>query len=293
MIAVSAIVASCRGSPTVPAAPVRSLVVNGVTRTYELHMPPAFQQSVGALVVALHGAGSDGSSFERMTALSNRGDRAGFAVVYPDGLYNPRLGATDWQFFGNDIADDVTFLRQLISTVAVSVQPDPRRIYVAGFSDGGRLAHRAGVELSDLVAGIGVVGGSLDQGAVSGLSVPPVRAPVSVLILQGDADAYCGTALDGSQDQTFDYWTGSPADHCASVDTTMPLCDPQGHPTNLVDKRRSPLQWGHRGQERPFETLIVDSSLSNRCKAYAITQLCATPAASASWSGESHRRLTR
>ena len=115
------------------------------------------------------------------------------------------------------------------------MQTDPRRTYVAGFSDGGRLAERAGVELSDLVAGVGDVGGSLFQGAQ--VAVPPARAPVSVVILHGDADAYCGMPLDASQDQTFDYWVGGLADGCGSIDPAAPLCDGQGNVTAVVDKR--------------------------------------------------------
>jgi poly(3-hydroxybutyrate) depolymerase len=78
-----------------------------------------------------------------------------------------------------------------------------------------------GVELCDLIAAIGDVSGSLFQGNVG--SIPPARAPVSVLILHGDADFYCGGGLDASQDQTFDYWAGGQADSCSSIDPTVSL----------------------------------------------------------------------
>src|SRR6516164_11633073 len=171
---------SCHGSPTAPSAGDRSIIVNGLTRTYSVYVPASFFPHVGALVIALHGAGDNGLNFERTTGLSATADQGGFAIAYPDGLFNPRLGASDWQHFGDDFTDDVGFVRQLIAALSASVQTDPRRIYVAGFSDGGRLAHRAGIELSDLVAAIGDVGGSLDQGIAN---VPPARGPVSVLML--------------------------------------------------------------------------------------------------------------
>jgi polyhydroxybutyrate depolymerase len=187
--------------------------VNGVSRTYTLHAPVGFQLNAGALVIALHGAGDNGPSFERSTGLSNKADQAGFAVVYPDGLFNARLNATDWQHFGDDFTDDIGFMRQLIATVGRNIQSDPNRTYIAGFSDGGRLAHRAGVELSDLIAAIADVAGSLCQGAVH---VPQTHGPVSVRILHGDADVYCGGPLDASQDQTFDYWATGSGDNCSS-----------------------------------------------------------------------------
>jgi len=227
---------SCHGSPTAPSAGDRSIVVNGLTRTYSVYVPASFFPHVGALVIALHGAGDNGLNFERTTGLSATADHGGFAVAYPDGLFNPHLGASDWEHYGDDFTDDVAFLRQLIGVLTATIQTDPRRTYVAGFSDGGRLAQRAGVELSDLVAGVGDVEGSLFQGAGQ-VPIPPARAPVSVVILHGDVDAYCGTPSDASQDQTFDYWTGGLADSCASINPPAPLCDGQRNVTALTEKR--------------------------------------------------------
>ena len=233
VLTLSALTMSCGGGPTAPSVGGRSITVNGIRRTYTLHLPVGFQPRVGALVIALHGAGDSGPSFERSSGLSTKADQTGFAVVYPDGLFNPRLNATDWQYFGNDFTDDISFARQLIATVGREIQSDPNRTYVAGFSDGGRLAHRAGIELSDLIAAIADVGGSLDQGIAN---VPPARGPVSVLMLHGDLDAYCGGPLDASQDQSFDYWAAGPGDNCASITPAAALCDSQGNVTEVVDK---------------------------------------------------------
>jgi polyhydroxybutyrate depolymerase len=230
----SVLACSCGRSPAAPSAGGQSIVINGVNRTYSVHVPAGFLPRIGALVVALHGAGDSGPGFERTTGLSLTADQAGFAVVYPDGLFNPKLGASDWQHYGDDFTDDVSFLRQLITSVSTSIQSDPRRTYVVGFSDGARLAHRAGVELSDIVAAIGDVGGSLFSGIVQ--QPPHARAPVSVLMLHGDADAYCGTLTDASQDQTFDYWTGGLGDNCLTINPVAPLCDASGTPSGVFDK---------------------------------------------------------
>ena len=224
---------ACGGAPTAPSMGDRSVIVNGATRTYTLHVPIGFQPNVGALVIALHGAGDSGPMFERSTGLSAKADQAGFAIVYPDGLFNPRIGATDWQHFGDDFVDDISFLRTLIDTISKAVQSNPGRTYIAGFSDGGRLAHRAGIELSDRVAAIADVAGSLYQGTAN---VPPARGPVSVLILHGDADAYCGGPVDASQDQTFDYWTAGSGDGCSIITPAAALCDGQTGITEVVEK---------------------------------------------------------
>jgi len=215
-----------------------SLTVNGVLRTYSLHVPSGFQKNTGALVIVLHGSGGNGLKVEGNTGFSTLADQAGFAVVYPDGLVNPSIGQTDWAYFFNEFTDDVGFLRQLIHTLQTNVGPDPKRIYVTGFSAGALMSHRLGVQTSDLVAAIGVVEGALFSSTTS-QTVPSALSPVSVIALHGDQDTtvrYCGSQTDASQEQSFNYWAGTSADSCSSVDTSSALCDAQGNITAAVEK---------------------------------------------------------
>jgi polyhydroxybutyrate depolymerase len=221
-----------------PGTTCQSLSMNGVTRTYLLHVPSNFQKTTGALVIVLHGTGGNGLGMEIGTGFSALADQVGFAVAYPDGLLESNGGQTNWAYFFNDFNDDVGFFRQLIHTLQASVGPDPRRIYVTGLSSGALMSHRLGVQLSDLVAGIGVVEGSLFSNG-SPPTVPAALAPVSVLILHGDMDQtipYCGGPVDASQEQSFNYWTGASADSCSSFDTPLALCDGQGSITAVAEK---------------------------------------------------------
>jgi polyhydroxybutyrate depolymerase len=216
----------------------QSLTINGVTRTYLLHVPANFQKNNGALVIVLHGSGGNGLGMEIGTGFSTLADQAGFAVAYPDGLLESSSGQTNWAYFFSDFTDDVSFFRQFINTLQASVDPDPRRIYITGLSSGALMSHRLGVQLSELVAGIGVVEGAL---FLKG-NPPPVHSPVgpvSVLILHGDQDKtvlYCGTPVDASQEQSFNYWAGTSADSCSSLDTTLALCDGQRNISAVVEK---------------------------------------------------------
>ena len=226
-----------------------SISVSGANRSYVLHIPPGFQANSSALVIALHGSQWSGAQMESISGLSNKADRVGFAVAYPDALKSDQ-GHTLWSVFYNDFAfsrtppDDVTFLRQLINTLQANIHPDPKKIYVAGFSIGGYMAHRAGVQLSGLVAAIGVVEGTLYAiESTDGRTVPASVAPVSVLIIHGDQDSaipYCGSNTasrsESSQEQTFNYWTSGLGDNCSILDTTAPLCDSQGNITAVMEK---------------------------------------------------------
>src|ERR1700730_7854374 len=216
----------------------QALTVNGVTRTYLLHVPSNFQKSTGALVIVLHGSGGNGLGMEMGTGFSTLADQARFAVAYPDGLLESSGGQTNCAYFFNDFNDDIGFFRQLINTLQASVGPDPKRIYVTGLSSGALMSHRLGVQLSDLVAAIGVVEGTLFLKG-NPPHVPSAVGPVSVLILHGDQDTtilYCGTPTEASQEQSFNYWTGESADKCSSFDTPAPLCDSQGKISVVVEK---------------------------------------------------------
>ena len=215
-----------------------SFAVNGVTRTYALHIPTNFQKNISALVIVLHGSGGSGLTIEGATGFSTLADETGFAVAYPDGLVEPGEGVPDWSYFFNDFSDDVGFIRQLIAAVQSNVGPDPKKIYATGFSAGAFMSHRLGVQASDLIAAIGVVEGAVSSSATT-QSVPTAIGPVSVLMLHGDQDQtvrYCGSQTDASQDITFNYWAGASANSCSSLDTTSALCDSQGNITAVAEK---------------------------------------------------------
>jgi polyhydroxybutyrate depolymerase len=211
-----------------------TLKVDEVTREYVLHVPQNFQPGKSALVIVLHGSRGSGPRMEKMSGFDPLADQNGFAVAFPSALDN-NTDHSVWNVYFNSHTfspppDDVAFLRQLIQTLREQLRVDPNRIYIVGFSNGGYMAHRAGVELSDLVAAIGVVDGSLyvippGQNSI----VPQPHSPVSAVIVHGTDDQpvkYCGAVTNGattaSQDQSFEFWSG--ANGCESVTSAAPLC---------------------------------------------------------------------
>jgi polyhydroxybutyrate depolymerase len=221
-----------------------TLQFGGVTRAYLLHVPANFQPNTGALVIALHGSQGSGLRLSQNSQLSIKADQAGFAVAYPYALVSPGAGFTEWNeffnsSFGANPPDDAGFIRQLILTLQASLDPDPRRIYVAGLSNGGFMADRVGIQVSDLVAAIAVVEGTVvSPGHIA--DVPAPLGPVSVLMFHGDQDPtvlYCGQPVVASQEESFNYW--SSANACTTFDTTAPLCDAQRNITAVSEKDAS------------------------------------------------------
>jgi polyhydroxybutyrate depolymerase len=141
------------------------------------------------LLIVLHGSGSDGAEIAGLLEIDALADRVGVVVAYPDGVRGRFFGRTsDWNagdccgYASRHGVDDVGMLRALIDELQARLPIDRQRVYVAGFSDGGRMAYRAACELSDRVAAIGVVAGSL--------RVADCRPayPVSLVAIHGTLD---------------------------------------------------------------------------------------------------------
>ena len=84
----------------------------------------------------------------------------------------------------NATTDDVGFLGALIDKAVADFNVDPHRVYVFGYSNGGGMAYRLGIELAPRLAAIGVQSALMP--ARSRCAAP--TRPVSVFILHGTAD---------------------------------------------------------------------------------------------------------
>ena len=125
-----------------------------------------------------------------------------------------------------------------------------KHVYVTGFSAGAYMAHRVAVELSSQVAAIASVSGALMESSAGASNlVQSAKGPVSILMLNGDADlnvGYCGendsVGISSSVDETFNYWTSAKANACATI-TPAPganpstLCDLNHLPTTIVTRK--------------------------------------------------------
>jgi polyhydroxybutyrate depolymerase len=164
----------------------RSVVVDGRTRTYRVHVPAAALGRAAPVVLVLHGGGGDGDRIEASTRFTALADREGFVVVYPDGTGRTRLltwnaGSCCGYARDNDV-DDVAFLAGVLDAVAGEFGVDRDRVFATGLSNGAMLAYRLACERADLVAAIAPVAGAL--------TVDPCEPsrPVSALIVHGTGD---------------------------------------------------------------------------------------------------------
>jgi len=168
-----------------------SINIDGLSRTYLLNLPPIFYDSPNfPLVIAMHGTGGSASQFEHDYLFSELAGNKQFVVVYPEGVKSTGiLGIRTWNAgsccnyaMENDI-DDVKFISELIDHLIAEYKIDPKLIYVTGMSNGGMMAYRLACELSDKIAAIAVVSGTM----VTTKACTPSR-PVPILHLHSVLD---------------------------------------------------------------------------------------------------------
>jgi len=160
---------------------VRYMTAGGVQRAYAIVRPAAIDPAHPApLVIALHGYTLTSSWMESNTGFDQEGARAGFVVVYPQGIRN------SWNAggcCGHNTGNDVGFIRELIDRLVRSGGVDPHRVFVTGMSTGAAMAQRVACELADRVTAVASVSGSLLID-----SCAPSR-PISVLEMHGTDDS--------------------------------------------------------------------------------------------------------
>lgn len=173
-----------------------SISVNGMNRTYEVHVPAAARpQTPVPVVIMLHGGGGSSRAAQHETGWTEEADKQGFLAVFPDALArdparksrfagNPQLWNDGSERFYPALSrvNDVQFLEAVLDDLIAKHPVDQNRIYVTGFSNGASMTFRFGSALSERIAAIAPVAGVM-WGEPSGL-----KRPVPMMYITGNAD---------------------------------------------------------------------------------------------------------
>ncbi len=181
---------SCRGVHAQTGDRTLTLEFAGRTRSAIVHVPPSYSANRSTpLVLLLHGGGGNGAQAERAYGMNPIADREGFLVVYPNGTsgfgnFLTWDAANCCAYAYENHVDDVGFIRALIERLEHDYAVDPRRIFATGMSNGGMMTYRLGCQLSDKLAAIAPVSGSLND-----TSCTPI-APLPIIVFHGTADQH-------------------------------------------------------------------------------------------------------
>jgi polyhydroxybutyrate depolymerase len=206
--------------PCASAAPpgdtTHTLLVDGVSRSYVLHVPDGHDGATAVpLVMDFHGIGDSGADQRMTSPYPERLDPEGVVMAFPDGLRGP--AGTAWNVGPCCVedADDLAFARALVADVSRRACIDPKRVYAVGVLTGGGMAHYLGCHAADLFAAIAPAAFDLleenvdDCAPPRGVSVISFRgtAPSRVPYEGGPSSAVPGMPLTflGAQG-TFEAW---------------------------------------------------------------------------------------
>jgi len=172
----SAVSSSC-DLPQVSGVSSQQLVSGQRPRAYRLFVPPGYDGHQRLpLVLDLHGSGGNAAGQARTSGLETLSASERFLVATLEGE------GGRWNVpVQEGRADDVAYVGDVISHVTARVCTDETRVYMTGFSGGGRMTSLAGCRLGSRIAAIAPVSALRFPGPCTG-------RPVPVLTFHGLAD---------------------------------------------------------------------------------------------------------
>jgi polyhydroxybutyrate depolymerase len=185
----------------------RMVQVQGSGRIYYLHFPAGSRAAPWSLVLMLHPTGSDAQEAMAVERWTEASDQNGFILVGLEARA-PRVWLPSWLTVNPHVwnsgdpgvqdqnilaGDDVAYANAVLEALMRQYTIDTNRVYAVGFSSGGAMVQRLGLELGQRFAAIAAVGGLRIQ------DTPP-RAPLSVMLVYGRQDPV--TPYDGGTRRT-------------------------------------------------------------------------------------------
>lgn len=154
--------------------------IDGDNRQYIVQLPSNYDpKNKYPAVMMLHGSSGNGEKFWNISGWKEVGDTANIITVYPSSWEyciietNGTLKTTKWNASGSfgycpgEVPrDDEKFFSVIIDEITAKFSVDPKRIYLVGFSNGGSMASKCMVTMSDKFAAICSNAGSLKSDTV-------------------------------------------------------------------------------------------------------------------------------
>ena len=204
-----------------------SITFAGIQRDYILYVPEIYTPGEAVpLILNFHGYTSN--AFEQLNYGDFRpiADTAGFIVVHPMGTVD-LLGNTHWNVgWGTSSVDDLGFTAALIDSLSAKFSINKDRIYSTGMSNGGFMSYHLACELSERIAAIASVTGTMNVNQPATCSP---GHPMPVMEIHGTADAtvpYTGNFLFGTTPAAVAYWVTY--NNCESTPSITAIPDTDG-----------------------------------------------------------------
>ena len=139
-----------------------SISHDGLSREYILYVPANYTGTEAVpLLFNFHGYTSNANDQMWYGDFRGIADTAGFIIIHPQGTLDG-TGTTHFNVgWGGSTVDDVGFTEALIDSISAAYNINQNRVYSTGMSNGGFMSFKLACELSDRIAGIASVTGSI------------------------------------------------------------------------------------------------------------------------------------
>jgi len=231
-----------------------SISHDALTRTYKLYVPASYDGTQAyPLVLNFHGLGSNAEEQLFYSDFRPIADTAGFLVVHPEGT--KINGNGHWNVNGiwhiGSTADDVGFAASLLDTLESLYNIDSDRVYATGMSNGGYMAYELACRLSDRIAAVASVTGSMTPTTLANCRP---KHPTPIMQIHGTNDGtvpYEGAVWTLSMEQLVDYWID--LNECDTVSVDSAFADV--NPTDGSTVSRQSFLNGEAGSSVEFLTV--------------------------------------
>jgi len=206
---------------------VKTIMHDDQERRYILYIPAIYNDQKSApLVFNFHGFTSNAQQQMSYGDFRPIADTAGFIIVHPFGLLD-NAGNTHFNVgWGGSDVDDLGFTSVLIDSLAKDYKIDLDRVYSTGMSNGGFMSYHLACNLSDKIAAIASVTGSMSFLTYDECN--PNR-PVPVLEIHGTTDLvvpYNGASFAKSIDDVISFWQAHNQCKLTPLETLLDDIDP-------------------------------------------------------------------
>ena len=198
---------------------------DGAQREYILYIPANYTGSSAVpLVLNYHGFMSSANGQMWYGDFRAIADTAGFIICHPEGTL--LAGDSHWNVGGwttGSTTDDVGFTSDLIDSLSELYNINQNKVFSTGLSNGGFMSYLLACELSDRIAAVASVAGSMTPETYS---VCNPQHPTPILHIHGDVDPtvpYNGAAWTWSVNNLMQYWVGY--NNCNTIPSTTPFPD--------------------------------------------------------------------
>jgi len=170
---------------------IKTMTHDELEREYIEYIPASYDGSVAVPVLFnLHGYTSNASEQMFYGDFKPQSNEYGFILIHPYGLLDGE-GVTHWNAGWGTGIDDVGFINAMIDQLAIDYNIDLTRVYSTGMSNGGFMSYHLACELSDKIAAIASVTGTMNVGQLT-TCIPSHQMPV--MEIHGTNDATGSTA---------------------------------------------------------------------------------------------------